>query len=110
MTDPQLPSRRRNWWQTGPAGSENAVSVCHSKQKETRRSGECRRGSISIHGCHCEDLIAYELRIRRERAGLTGTQLGARIGCVRSTVSRLESGHLRLDLKQAVLVDKALDT
>lgn len=55
-------------------------------------------------------VIAHELRIRRTRARLTGTQLGERIGCVRSTVSRIESGVLHLDPKQAVLADEALET
>jgi transcriptional regulator with XRE-family HTH domain len=55
-------------------------------------------------------LVAVQLRFQRERAGLTGTQLGDVIGCVRSTVSRIESNALRLDPKQAILADKALET
>ncbi|WP_252824592.1 helix-turn-helix domain-containing protein [Actinoallomurus soli] len=56
------------------------------------------------------DVIALQLRFQRERAGLTGTQLGDRIGCVRSTVSRIESNTLKLDSKQAALADEALKT
>ncbi|MEV0401200.1 helix-turn-helix transcriptional regulator [Actinoallomurus sp. NPDC050550] len=55
-------------------------------------------------------VIALQLRFHRERAGFTGTQLGERIGCVRSTVSRIESSALKLDPKQAVLADEALQT
>jgi hypothetical protein len=53
-------------------------------------------------------VIALQLRFQRERAGLTGTQLGDRIGCVRSTVSRIESNALKLDPKQATLADESL--
>ncbi|GAA0372441.1 helix-turn-helix transcriptional regulator [Actinoallomurus spadix] len=56
------------------------------------------------------DVIALQLRFQRERAGLTGTQLGDSIGCVRSTVSRIESNALKLDPKQAALADEALKT
>ena len=55
-------------------------------------------------------VIALQLRFQRERAGLTGTQLGDAIGCVRSTVSRIESNALKLDPKQATLADEALKT
>jgi transcriptional regulator with XRE-family HTH domain len=55
-------------------------------------------------------VIALQLRFQRERANLTGTQLGDRIGCVRSTVSRIESNSLKLDPKQATLADEALKT
>ncbi|GAA4632195.1 helix-turn-helix transcriptional regulator [Actinoallomurus vinaceus] len=55
-------------------------------------------------------VIALQLRFQRERAGLTGTQLGDKISCVRSTVSRIESNTLKLDPKQAALADESLKT
>ena len=50
--------------------------------------------------------LAYDLRFYRERAGLTGTELGKIIGVVRSTVSRLEAADLKLDDRQTMALDR----
>ncbi|GAA2629990.1 hypothetical protein GCM10010411_79670 [Actinomadura fulvescens] len=49
--------------------------------------------------------LAYDLRFYRTRARMSGETFGRIIGVVRSTVSRLESGDLRLDEKQAAALD-----
>jgi transcriptional regulator with XRE-family HTH domain len=54
--------------------------------------------------------LAYDLRFYRERAGLSGTEMGKKLGCVRSTVSRLESGELKIDEKQAGTLDEYFRT
>lgn len=54
--------------------------------------------------------IACDLRFHREKHGLSGTQLGRLIGCVRSTVSNLEAGRLKLADDQARLLDRHWDT
>jgi hypothetical protein len=54
--------------------------------------------------------LAYDLRFYRERAKLSGTEIGKIIGCVRSTVSRLESAELKIDDKQAAALDKRWNT
>ncbi|MCW2941096.1 MAG: transcriptional regulator, family [Actinomycetia bacterium] len=54
--------------------------------------------------------LARDLRFYREKHGLSGTQLGKIIGCVRSTVSNLEAGRYRLDDKQARALDKEWNT
>jgi DNA-binding XRE family transcriptional regulator len=54
--------------------------------------------------------LAHDLRFYRERAKLSGTEMGKIIGCVRSTVSRLESGELKIDEKQATNIDKRWNT
>src|SRR4051794_18435530 len=51
------------------------------------------------------DWLACDLRFYRESHGLTGTQLGEIIGCVRSTVSNLEAGRLKLAEDQAKKLD-----
>jgi transcriptional regulator with XRE-family HTH domain len=54
--------------------------------------------------------LAHDLRFYRERAKLTGTEMGTILGCVRSTVSRLESGELKIDERQAAALDKRWNT
>jgi transcriptional regulator with XRE-family HTH domain len=54
--------------------------------------------------------LAYDLRFYRERAGLSGTEMGKILGCVRSTVSRLESGELKPDEKQTQVIDDYFGT
>ncbi|WP_157431860.1 helix-turn-helix domain-containing protein [Actinomadura hibisca] len=54
--------------------------------------------------------IAHDLRFYRTRARMSGETFGRIIGVVRSTVSRLESGELRLDEKQAATLDKHFAT
>lgn len=54
--------------------------------------------------------LAHDLLFYRERAKLSGTEMGKIIGCVRSTVSRLESGELKIDEKQAIILDKRWNT
>ncbi|GAA3978990.1 helix-turn-helix transcriptional regulator [Actinomadura viridis] len=54
--------------------------------------------------------LAYDLRFYRNKHGLTGTQVGKIIGCVRSHVANLEAGRARLDMQQARLLDEAWNT
>ncbi|NVI88670.1 helix-turn-helix transcriptional regulator [Actinomadura sp. BRA 177] len=54
--------------------------------------------------------MAYDLRFYRLRARMSGETFGKIIGVVRSTVSRLESGELRLDEKQAIALDQHFAT
>jgi transcriptional regulator with XRE-family HTH domain len=54
--------------------------------------------------------LAHDLRFYRERAGLSGTEMGKILGCVRSTASRLESGELKPDEKQAQAIDDYFGT
>lgn len=54
--------------------------------------------------------LAHDLRFYRNKHKMTGTQLGSIIGAVRSTVSRLESGDLKIDEKQAMALDNAWNT
>ncbi|WP_194293414.1 helix-turn-helix domain-containing protein [Actinomadura macrotermitis] len=54
--------------------------------------------------------MAYDLRFYRTRARMSGEKFGKIIGVVRSTVSRLESGELRLDEKQAAALDQHFAT
>jgi hypothetical protein len=54
--------------------------------------------------------IAYDLRFHRQKRGLTGTEAGRILNCVRSTVSRLESGELKLDEHQAQALDHHWET
>ncbi|MBA8954642.1 Scr1 family TA system antitoxin-like transcriptional regulator [Actinomadura namibiensis] len=54
--------------------------------------------------------LAYDLRFYRTRARMNGETFGRIIGVVRSTVSRLESGELRIDEKQAGALDKHFAT
>jgi len=49
--------------------------------------------------------MAHDVRLYRMRAGMTGEELGRVLKCVRSTVSRVESGQLQLDEKQADALD-----
>lgn len=41
--------------------------------------------------------LAAELRALREKKGLSGAELAARVGLARQTVSRIENGHIRPD-------------
>lgn len=54
--------------------------------------------------------IAYDLRFHRQKHGMTGTEAGRILNCVRSTVSRLESGELKLDESQAQALDRHWET
>jgi transcriptional regulator with XRE-family HTH domain len=54
--------------------------------------------------------LAHDLRFYRERAGLTGTELGKIINCVRSTVSRMESGDIKITEEQAKSLDRVWQT
>ncbi|URM95124.1 helix-turn-helix transcriptional regulator [Actinomadura madurae] len=55
-------------------------------------------------------LIAYYLRFCRLQRKLTGDLMGEIIGCSKSTVSRLETGVLRLEASQAMALDRHWDT
>jgi Helix-turn-helix. len=50
--------------------------------------------------------LAHDLRFYRVRHKLSGEQFGRVIGVVRSTVSRMESGELKIDEEQAVKLDE----
>jgi transcriptional regulator with XRE-family HTH domain len=54
--------------------------------------------------------LAYDLRFYREKHKLSGEAFGKIIGAVRSTVSRMEYGDLKIDEKQAKAIDDHLDT
>jgi transcriptional regulator with XRE-family HTH domain len=54
--------------------------------------------------------LAYDLRFYRQKRGLTGTQVGKIIGCVRSHVANLEAGRARIDMSQAKLLDEEWQT
>ncbi|MFI0483377.1 helix-turn-helix transcriptional regulator [Actinomadura sp. 9N215] len=54
--------------------------------------------------------LAYDLRFYRQKRGITGTQVGKIIHCVRSHVSNLEAGRACIDLDQARALDKAWET
>jgi transcriptional regulator with XRE-family HTH domain len=56
------------------------------------------------------DAIAVYLRHCRQQRGLSGESLGRIIGASKSTVSKIENGHDRLDAKQAALLDVAWET
>lgn len=55
-------------------------------------------------------LIAYYLRFCRQQRGLTGEQAGQVMGYTKSTVSKLETGVMRLDAPTALKIDKAWNT
>ncbi|GAA3195691.1 helix-turn-helix transcriptional regulator [Actinocorallia longicatena] len=52
-------------------------------------------------------LIAVELRRQRELSGISGSKLAELLDCDRSTVSRYESGLLKLTEKHARMLDQA---
>ncbi|XVQ08710.1 Scr1 family TA system antitoxin-like transcriptional regulator [Spirillospora sp. CA-255316] len=54
--------------------------------------------------------LAHDLRFYRQKHGLTGTQMGKVIGCVRSHVANLEAGRARIDMTQAKALDELWDT
>jgi transcriptional regulator with XRE-family HTH domain len=54
--------------------------------------------------------MAHYLRLYRMRQKMTQDDLGRVLGCVKSTVSRLESAQLQLDLKQVVKLDALWNT
>ncbi|GAA4240056.1 helix-turn-helix transcriptional regulator [Actinomadura meridiana] len=56
------------------------------------------------------DLIAFYLRFCRLQRKLTGDLLGEILSCSKSTVSRLETGALKLDETQAAALDRAWNT
>src|SRR5688500_7490671 len=55
-------------------------------------------------------VLAVELRRRREFRKISGSRLGAVLGCDRSTVSRYESGLLRIPERHARILDREWDT
>lgn len=54
--------------------------------------------------------LAYDLRFYRRKRGLTGTEVGRIINCVRSHVANLEAGRACIDMDQAKALDAAWDT
>lgn len=54
--------------------------------------------------------IAHDVRFYRTRAKMSGEAFGEMLGAVRSTVSRIESGALKIDEKQAALLDRHFAT
>jgi transcriptional regulator with XRE-family HTH domain len=55
-------------------------------------------------------LLAFQLRYLRELNGLSLAQVGAIINAARSTVSNIEAGRLRIDERQAALLDERYGT
>jgi transcriptional regulator with XRE-family HTH domain len=55
-------------------------------------------------------LIAYYLRFCRQQRKLTGELMGEVMGCSKSTVSRLETGELRMDPTHARAIDRHWNT
>lgn len=54
--------------------------------------------------------LAYDVRLYRTRAKMSGTRLGELLGCDRSTISRIESAALKIDDRQAKILDRIFDT
>jgi transcriptional regulator with XRE-family HTH domain len=54
--------------------------------------------------------LAHDVRFYRTRAKMSGTKLGELLGCDRSTISRIESATLKIDDKQAKILDRIFDT
>jgi transcriptional regulator with XRE-family HTH domain len=54
--------------------------------------------------------LAHDLRLYRVMHKMSGTRFGQIINVTRSTVSRLESGELKIDEQQAIALDTALNT
>lgn len=54
--------------------------------------------------------LAHDLRFYRIMHKMSGTRFGQIINVTRSTVSRLESGELKIDEQQAIALDTALNT
>ncbi|MCW2946709.1 MAG: transcriptional regulator, family [Actinoallomurus sp.] len=54
--------------------------------------------------------LAHDLRLYRMRAKMTQDDLGRVLGCVKSTVSRLEGAQLQIDEKQAAKLDTLWNT
>jgi transcriptional regulator with XRE-family HTH domain len=54
--------------------------------------------------------LAHDLRFWRIKHRLTGAEFGRILGVVRSTVSRLESGELKIAEEQAMILDKLWNT
>ncbi|WP_285569486.1 helix-turn-helix domain-containing protein [Actinoallomurus iriomotensis] len=54
--------------------------------------------------------LAHDVRFYRTRAKMSGTRLGELLGCDRSTISRIESATLKIDDKQAKILDRIFDT
>lgn len=54
--------------------------------------------------------LAFQLRCLREKNGMTLAQVGSIIGAARSTVSNIEAGRLRIDDRQAFLLDRHYGT
>ncbi|GAA2738922.1 helix-turn-helix transcriptional regulator [Actinocorallia aurantiaca] len=55
-------------------------------------------------------LLSFQLRHLRELHGLTLAQVGVIINAARSTVSNIEAGRLRIDERQAALLDQRYGT
>ena len=56
------------------------------------------------------DLIAVQLRRHREEHKMSGSKLGVLLDLDRSSVSRLESGGMKLQIKHAKILDREWDT
>jgi DNA-binding XRE family transcriptional regulator len=50
--------------------------------------------------------LSWQLRYEREKQGFSLAQWGQLIGAARSTVSNIEAGRLKIDEKQAIIIDK----
>jgi hypothetical protein len=54
--------------------------------------------------------IAHDVRFFRTRSKMSGSKLGELLDCDRSTISRIESGVLKIDEKQAAVLDRVFAT
>ncbi|MCW2944424.1 MAG: hypothetical protein JWR24_1141 [Actinoallomurus sp.] len=54
--------------------------------------------------------LSWQLRYEREKQGFSLAQWGQLIGAARSTVSNIEAGRLKIDEKQAIVIDKKSGT
>ncbi|HZE32994.1 MAG TPA: helix-turn-helix transcriptional regulator, partial [Actinoallomurus sp.] len=86
-----------------------AVSPEHQQPRETKGASMTPRPSPDPMTSMWA-WMAHYLRLYRMRQKMTQDDLGRVLGCVKSTVSRLESAQLQLDLKQVVKLDALWNT
>ncbi len=56
------------------------------------------------------EAILNKLRLLRKEKGFTQHQIGERIGLTSTAYSKLENGHIKLDLERFLIILKILDT
>jgi transcriptional regulator with XRE-family HTH domain len=93
----------------GASGYDVAVSPEHQQPRETKGASMTPRPSPDPMTSMWA-WMAHDLRLYRMRHKMTQDDLGSVLGCVKSTVSRLESAQLQLDLKQVAKLDALWNT